>query len=184
MGRIETVGIRRHATGWLIMLAVGLIMTFPALQGCAGTPEAASGSEDFLLQGENGAMLRAAADGNMFKVDKLLNAGANVDAKTPEGATALMGAVYYGYPQTSRLLMERGADVNARTDRGVTALHYAAQQGHTAIVEELLRKGADPDPVSAEGNTPLALARAAGHQDVAELLRMAGATDASEQGSR
>jgi ankyrin repeat protein len=182
MGRNETMGIQRHATGWLIMLAAGLIMSSPALQGCAQTPPAASGSEDFLMQGENGEMLRAAADGNMFKVDRLLSAGANVDAKTPEGATALMGAVYYGHPQTSRLLMERGADVNAKTDGGVTALHYAAQRGHSAIARDLLGKGADPDPVSAAGNTPLELARAAGHQDVVELLQLAGSPGAPQPG--
>ena len=173
--------IKRHAASWVIMLILGLIMTSPALHGCAQTPETASGSQDFLMQGEEGEMLRAAADGNLFKVDRLLSGGANVNAKTPEGATALMGAVYYGYEQTSRLLMERGADVNAKTDGGVTALHYAAQQGHTAIARDLLSKGADPDPVSAAGNTPLELAHAAGHQDVVDLLRLAGSTDAPRQ---
>ncbi len=174
--------IKRHAAGWLIML--GLIMTSPALQGCAQTSEAASGSEDFLVHGEGGEMLRASADGNVFKVDKLLSEGANVNAKTPDGATALMGAVYYGYPQTSRLLMERGADVNAKTDGGVTALHYAAQQGHVEIAQDLLRKGADPDPVSAAGNTPLELARAAGHQDVVDLLQPNSGTMTPDSRSR
>ena len=163
--------IKHHPTCRLIILIFGLIMTLPALQGCAQTLETASGSEDFLMQGEEGEMLRAAAEGNVFKVDKLLSEGGNVNAKTPDGATALMGAVYYGYPKTSRLLMERGADVNARTDGGVTALHYAAQRGHVAIARDLLSKGADPDLVSDAGNTPLDLARAAGHLDMVELLQ-------------
>ena len=161
--------IKRHTAGWLITL--GLIIAAPALSGCAQNPEAASASDDYLIHGEGGEMLRAAADGNVFKVDKLLSQGANVDARTPDGATALMGAVYYGYQQTSRLLMERGADVNARTDGGVTALHYAAQRGRLEIAKDLLRKGADPDAVSAAGNTPLELARAEGHQDLVDLLQ-------------
>lgn len=152
---------------------LGLIMGSPALQGCAQTSPAASNpeAEAFLRQGEAGALLRAAADGNIFKVDELLSVGTDVNARSPDGATALMGAVYYGYPQTSRLLMERGANVNAATDGGVTALHYAAQQGHPEIARDLLEKGANLDAVSAAGNTALELARAAGHQDVVELLQ-------------
>lgn len=177
--RTKIVGINYYPAGRLIVLLVVLMMGGIALQGCTQTPEAASDSEDFLRQGPESHMLRAAAEGNMFKVDELLSAGADVNASTPDGATALMGAVYYGYPQTSRLLMERGADVNAKTDRGVTALHYAAQQGNAIIVRDLLAKGADPDALSNAGNTPLELARASGHQDVVELLRLAAGDDAA-----
>lgn len=176
--------INRAPAGWLILLAVIVMMTSVVLQGCTQTPQAGTDSADFLRHSEQGEMLRAAADGNMFKVDKLLAAGADVNARMPDGATALMGAVYYGYPQTSRLLMERGADVNARTNEGVTALHYAAQQGNATIVRDLLRKGADPEPVSSAGNTPLSLARAAGHQEVVEVLLQAGGGGAESSDGR
>jgi ankyrin repeat protein len=183
---MKSAYIKRYAAGWKIVPVLGLIMASSALQGCAQTSPAASDpeAEAFLRQGETGALLRAAADGNMFKVDDLLSAGTDVDAPTPDGATALMGAVYYGYPQTSRLLMERGADVNAATNDGVTALHYAAQQGHPDIARDLLQKGADPDAVSAAGNTPLELARAAGHQDVVELLQRTEDPAAPDRPSR
>ncbi len=171
--------INRNPAGLRILLGVLMIMTSSALQGCMQTSEATSRSDDFLRQGPQSHMLRAAAEGNMFKVDELLSAGADVNARTSDGATALMVAVYYGYPQTSRLLMERGADVNAKTDRGATALHYAAQRGNAVIVRDLLAKGADPDPVSGAGNTPVELARAAGHQDVVEVLQQAGASGAA-----
>jgi ankyrin repeat protein len=178
--------IKRYTGAWKIVSVLGLIMASSTLQGCAQTSPVASTPEEeaFLREGETGELLRAAADGNVFKVDKLLSAGADVNAPTPDGATALMGAVYYGYPQTSRLLMERGADVNAATNDGVTALHYAAQQGRTDIARDLLQKGADPDAVSAAGNTPLELARAAGHQDVVELLQQTEEPMAPDQSSR
>jgi ankyrin repeat protein len=165
--------IKRYTAGWTIVPVLGVIMTSPTFQGCAQTSYTASNpeAEAFLRQGETRALLGAAADGNMFKVEELLSAGVDVNAPTPDGATALMGAVYYGYPQTSRLLMERGADVNASTNGGVTALHYAAQQGRSDIARDLLQKGADPDAVTAACNTPLELARAAGHQAVGELLQ-------------
>ena len=183
---MKSAYIKRYVGSWTFVLVLGLVMVSPVLQGCAQTSDAASDSEAeaFLLQGETGALLRAAADGNVFKVDDLLSAGADANARTPDGATALMGAVYYGYPQTSRLLMERGGDVNAATDDGVTALHYAAQQGHPDIARDLLQKGADPDAVSAAGNTPLELARAAGHQDVVELLQQTQGAAAPDPPSR
>jgi ankyrin repeat protein len=183
---MKSAYIKRYAAGWKIVLVLSLIMASSTLEGCAQTSREASHSEAeaFLLQGEAGALLRAAADGNVFKVDDLLSAGADANARTPDGATALMGAVYYGYPQTSRLLMERGADVNATTDGGVTALHYAAQQGHPDIARDLLQKGADPDAVSAAGNTPMELARAGGHQDVVEVLQRAESPAAPDRPSR
>lgn len=150
---------------------VGLVISLPLQYGCAQTSQATSEADDFLRQGNEGELLRAAADGDLFKIDKLLATGVDINTRTPDGATPLMGAVYYGYAQTSRLLMERGADVNARNDQGVTALHYAAQSGRADIARDLLEKGADPAVTSAAGNTPLALAQAAGHREVVELLQ-------------
>ena len=52
----------------------------------------------------------------------LVERGADVNAATSDGRTALMRASYGGHTETAALLVERGADVNAATSNGETAL--------------------------------------------------------------
>ena len=116
--------------------------------------------------------------------------GANVNAKTDEGQTALQGAAVQGYTGMVQLLLKRPEiDVNAKTNNGKTALYLAAANGHTQIVELLLaRPEIDvnaPDNSLQEiyiGNppavkrydlqktTPLYMAAFSGHEAVVELL--------------
>ena len=69
-------------------------------------------------------------------------AGADVNAKTMSGVTALMGAVDGGHADTVKLLIDAGADVNAKTDKGFTALMGAANLGHAEVVKLLVEAGA------------------------------------------
>lgn len=48
----------------------------------------------------------------------LLDAGANLEAKSSSGATALMFASAAGYTDVVKLLLARGADANARVEVG------------------------------------------------------------------
>lgn len=156
-----------------------LVMTMASLlYACASRSDEArpaTTSETTVPPGPEGELLRAAASGNIFRVDELLDAGVDVNARTADGATALMGALYYRFPRTGELLIARGADVNARSNRGLTALHQAAWEGYAEIVAMLLQKGADPNARSNDGETPLMWAAMKGHDDVARLLIANGA---------
>lgn len=55
----------------------------------------------------------------------LLDKGANINAKTRNGWTALMYASDYGYLDMVKFLVKNGADINAITDEGYTALNVA-----------------------------------------------------------
>jgi ankyrin repeat protein len=55
----------------------------------------------------------------------LLDQGANVDATSPNGTTALMMAAREHHPDIGNLLLDRGADPNVRNGAGMTALRYA-----------------------------------------------------------
>jgi hypothetical protein len=70
-------------------------------------------------------------------VQKLLNIGADVNAKSNDGDTALMIAAQRGKTDTVQALLDKGAEVNATNIDGETALMVAAQEGHTAVVELL-----------------------------------------------
>jgi ankyrin repeat protein len=76
-------------------------------------------------------------------VQLLLEKGADVNARTDNGETALQCAATYAHEITVKLLLEKGADFNARTKYGETALHKAAANGNKAVIRLLLEKGVD-----------------------------------------
>jgi ankyrin repeat protein len=67
--------------------------------------------------------------------------GADVNAASTEGDTALIRAAQGGHTQTVKTLLERGADVSAVNSQGKTALEVAKERGRTEIVQ--LLKAAD-----------------------------------------
>ncbi len=79
----------------------------------------------------------AASRGDAAMVEKLLEKGADPDARQQSGWTPLHGAASQGNLEIVRLLRARGADVSARTDDGKTAADLAGERGHAALAESL-----------------------------------------------
>ncbi|WP_295125421.1 ankyrin repeat domain-containing protein [uncultured Chitinophaga sp.] len=100
----------------------------------------------------------------------LLELGANIDARSPEGATSLMNAVQGEDAEKLAFLLKAGADVNAADNRGFTALHRAAELGLTDTVVLLLQAGADKT-MAAQGYTALSLAELRKREDIIDLLK-------------
>lgn len=121
----------------------------------------------------NDALLEAAKKGNTAEVQRLLDSGADVEAREEDGDSALSNAACCGNTDTVRLLVEKGADVNAVYKNGWTALMMAAQSQNTDTVRLLIEKGADVNARRANGDTPLL--KAAGHSATARLLVEKGA---------
>ncbi len=63
------------------------------------------------------------------EMQRLLNAGANVNAKDKYGKTPLIWVAGIGLTDICALLVENGADVKARDNNGTTAAISAAQFG-------------------------------------------------------
>lgn len=131
----------------------------------------------------------AARDGALATLRYLISAGADVNAPTPVGETALMLAAFFPsderdaplqarYEEAVRLLLDSGASVENRPHH-YTALSYAAYQNRKRIVRYLLARGAMVDGDVAGGmtyvNTPLMMAAIQGHYDTAVSLLRAGA---------
>lgn len=63
----------------------------------------------------------------------LVERGAQIDARSPNGSTPLMMAAREGRDELARLLIERGADPRAKSDWGDTALTMAMRYDHYAL---------------------------------------------------
>ena len=127
-------------------------------------------------------------------IERLLAAGADVNASLLEGETALMTAARTGAVEAVRVLLAHGADVNAAEQwRGQTALMWAAAEGHAAVVRELVARGAEVGARSraaADGERPAGFsaflfAVRNGHLEAAMALADAGASvdDTAPDGS-
>ncbi|BAY73557.1 ankyrin repeat domain-containing protein [Trichormus variabilis] len=81
---------------------------------------------------------------NQIEVIRLLiNAGADVNAKSNEGWTALIAAANSGCVEAVKLLLQAGADAKAKDCWGDTALSRALAAGYVDIVQLLQQAGAE-----------------------------------------
>jgi hypothetical protein len=97
-------------------------------------------------------MYAAGSYGNSEE-SEILKAGANVNARSKRGETALMAAAATG--MANEELLHAGADVNAVNDVGMTALMLLAQRGEADEIAILLKAGADARKKDASGRTAL-----------------------------
>lgn len=118
----------------------------------------------------------AAVCGDDAEVDRLLQAGTNIDARDDAGNTALH-AVGFGdgntdRPEVLRSLLANGADIRATNAKGQTAVHLAAFGGKVGCMQEL---AFHPDFANANvpdgrGWTPTDMATAAGQTALEDFM--------------
>ena len=88
-------------------------------------------------------LFKAIEKNDSVLIKKMLDAGADANARNELERTALIMATRHGYLKIAQLLINAGADVNARDEYKRTALHYAEKKGHKNIVELLIKHGAN-----------------------------------------
>ncbi len=126
--------------------------------------------------GENSwtPLMKAAWDGTTEIARLLVARGADVNAKSGDGTTALHQAGSNEHLAIVRLLLESKADPNRVNSYGQTVLSNAAAAGNAELVELLMRHGAKPE-VTGMTLTPLMFAAFAGNGDLVGLLVRLGA---------
>lgn len=90
-------------------------------------------------------LLHAAANGYVGIIAKLLDKGANIEAKSYWGdrETALHFAALEGQEAVVKILVERGAELEIKSQSRSTALHFAVEFEKEPIVKFLIDRGAN-----------------------------------------
>jgi ankyrin repeat protein len=122
-------------------------------------------------------LIIAARHGNLGIMRTLLKAGADINAKSKYGDTALTASTYFCHPNVSEFLLEHNADVNVSNyGHGSTPLMLAAECGDTAVVKALINKGGDINAKNKKGVAALYPATVKGYTEIVQALLDAGAT--------
>jgi ankyrin repeat protein len=101
------------------------------------------------------ALMLAAKNGDIDRVEALLEAGADVNRTNKNGGTPLMYAVLSGKLELVELLLNKGARMDHTAKNGWGALMVAVTKGYTDITSQLLSMGADANLPDVYGWTPL-----------------------------
>ena len=138
-----------------LLFFVGCVVFLPSV--CAG--------------GQLGELVEACRRGDLEQVKSILSEGADVNAKTENGMTAVFFALEAGQKDVFEFLLSRGADINAKTTKaedeefdrvGQTMLHKAVLHDEYSMAEFLIEKGADIEARNVSGETPLYVAAKVG----------------------
>lgn len=119
---------RARAT-WAVVLGVGA-----GVGGCRTPP---------VVTTDAGPAARAAAEGDLARLEELVAVSGDVEDPSPTGYTPLMAAARNGHTEVVRWLLARGADPNAVNYGGVDVYWQATEGGHRDVQELLLAAGAD-----------------------------------------
>ena len=134
-----------------------------------------AGGADVKLRDKNGLTALGWAAHSKESAKVLLEAGADVNAKSNLGGTPLLiAAAYPGNTGLLRLMLEKGANIHISVS-GSTALTLAAFTGDVQGVAFLLDHGADPNPPGPGGHSALHLAVMRGDRPMVKRLLDAGA---------
>jgi ankyrin repeat protein len=121
---------------------------------------------------------RAARNGDVTTLARLLAAGVDIDSLDAYSQTALMRAAAEGHEDAVVFLARRGADLNHTAKYHLSALMLAIVRGHAGGARALVEAGADlairgSGAPGFEGKTALDLAEARGDRSIVDLIRRA-----------
>ena len=103
----------------------------------AGADASAASRNAFRFTPLHSALATNAGAVDIRIVRALIDAGADVNARSGQGTTALHTAAYVGHVEAARCLLDQGADATIRSSEGKTALDVARERGNEAVARLL-----------------------------------------------
>ncbi len=103
-------------------------------------------------------------------VFRLLERGADPNARNANGGTPLMYAAIAGNVDIVKALVKAGGDIDARGSNGWSALMVAAAKGHAELVSYLISIDVEADAVDVYNWTPLIRATYENRLEVVDVL--------------
>jgi len=117
-------------------------------------------------------LIKATKAGDSSAVQKLIDAGANINEQDNKGYTALFHAIEYGRSEIVKSLISKGANIEQKDLEGLTPLAYAIKYDRNAdIIKLLINSGANIYAKTPEGETPLAMLLSLKSDIVNDLIR-------------
>jgi len=117
-----------------------------------------------------GELARAAGQGDLEDMRRLLDHGASPDDRGDGGRTAVTAAAYAGAADVVRVLADAGADVDLQDDTRANALLSVGETGDVEVLREVLRADPDLTRTNRFGGTALIPAADRGHVEVVRRL--------------
>ncbi len=121
-------------------------------------------------QDQGARLLAAAAAGRLAEVQSLIAAKAPLEARDPQGNSALLLAVDRNHPEIVRALIAAGASINAQAANADTPWLLAGARGRTEMLEAMLPAGPDLSIRNRFGGNALIPACERGHVETIRLL--------------
>lgn len=159
---------RRRASGRAKTGAGGFLALLVVFGGATGPAPASAANDDLRV-------VEAAERQDWESARALLEAGADINAAQPDGATALHWAVHWNDLPTAAALIEAGAAIDAVNDLGVPPLWIALDNGGAAMALQLIEAGADVRARLPSGETMLMTAARNGLRTLVSRLIAGGA---------
>jgi ankyrin repeat protein len=134
-----------------------IITIFLIVSGCASTTP----------------LIKASKEGDSLAVQKLIDAGVNINEPDSKGYNALFYAIEYGQFEIVKNLISKGANLESKDLSGMTPLVFTAYwdfPNAANVIKLLIKSGADINAKSAEGETVLDFALSSAQGDILDDL--------------
>ena len=116
------------------------------------------------------ALLYASQSGCHICVEKLIEKGANKEAKTIFNETPLRLAAKNNYLDVVKMLIVKKAQIDATNDKGETALHLATENNNIEVIKFLIENSANIEAKTDKGETALHIAVKNNSLEIVKLL--------------